>query len=83
MKVKDVENSLDLMTGLIESLQNNQQITDLIGYYDFLAKNSGYHFVDNDPNDLRKLLQDFLGDILTIRDDMANAVKDHGQELEV
>lgn len=83
MKVKDVENTLGLMEGLIEKLQNNQEIKDLIGYYDFLAKNSGYHFSDDDPNDIRKMLEQFLGDTERIREDMASAVNDHGQELEV
>jgi len=83
MKVKDVENSLGLMENLIEEIKNIPQIKDLVGYYDFLKKNSGYFFSDDEPDDLSKMLNGFMGDIQTIRNDIAEKVIDNGQDLEV
>jgi len=83
MKVKDICNTLDLMNGLIEKLKHNQDLSDLIGYYAFMTNNSGYYFSDNDPTDIIKHLEEMLGDISTIREDIESAIHDHGQDLEV
>ena len=83
MKVKDLENSLDAMESLIDNIKDIQEIKDLVGYYDFLKKNSGYFFSDDDPNDLIKMLDSFKGDIASIRQSIQDAIQDHGRELEL
>lgn len=83
MKVKDLENSLGLMLDLIEKIKHNQQLSDLIGYYAFMKRNSGYYFSDFEPSDIIQKLEEMAGDISRINEDMQNTVNDHGKELEV